>query len=362
MKRITTSILVLLTFFLVQAQNVNIPDANFKAYLVGNSAINTNGDNEIQVIEAQAFTGIIDCNSMNITDLTGIEAFTSLTQLHCYSNPITSIDLSSNVSLTSLVCAYTLLTSLDLSNNLNLVALNCSYCQLASLDLSNNSALSWLHCRNNNLTSLNVTNTVLTELQCETNQIASLDVSGISTLVEVICNNNQIPVLDFSSSTGFIKLLANNNQLTTLNLRNGNNTNVVSIGVNGNPNLTCVEVDDADYSLTTWGIGIGADFAFMAGVTFSESCSGGGGSSSIIEDFSIMEFSIYPNPANDFLYITDLIEGASVSIFDLNGREVFTGISTSGQMTVDVSNLIFGIYMIRVVYKDEPFTKRLIVR
>ena len=32
-------------------QNVNIPDANFKAYLVGNSAINTNGDTEIQVSE-----------------------------------------------------------------------------------------------------------------------------------------------------------------------------------------------------------------------------------------------------------------------------------------------------------------------
>ena len=33
-------------------QNVNIPDANFKAYLVGNTAINTNGDAEIQVSEA----------------------------------------------------------------------------------------------------------------------------------------------------------------------------------------------------------------------------------------------------------------------------------------------------------------------
>ena len=32
-------------------QNVNIPDGNFKAYLVGNTAINTNGDSEIQVSE-----------------------------------------------------------------------------------------------------------------------------------------------------------------------------------------------------------------------------------------------------------------------------------------------------------------------
>jgi len=64
-------------------QNVNIPDANFKAYLVGNSAINTNGDTEIQVSEAAAFNGSINCNLMNISDLTGIQDFTALTELWC---------------------------------------------------------------------------------------------------------------------------------------------------------------------------------------------------------------------------------------------------------------------------------------
>ena len=54
-------------------QNVNIPDANFKAYLVGEPSINTNGDSEIQVSEATAFNGTIDCSFLNISDLTGIE-------------------------------------------------------------------------------------------------------------------------------------------------------------------------------------------------------------------------------------------------------------------------------------------------
>ena len=49
-------------------QNVNIPDANFKAYLVGNALINTNGDTEIQVSEATAFSGSINCYNMNISD------------------------------------------------------------------------------------------------------------------------------------------------------------------------------------------------------------------------------------------------------------------------------------------------------
>ena len=53
-------------------QNVNIPDANFKAYLVGNTAINTNGDSEIQVSEASAFKDSIICNEMDISNLKGI--------------------------------------------------------------------------------------------------------------------------------------------------------------------------------------------------------------------------------------------------------------------------------------------------
>ena len=45
---------------------VIIPDVNFKAYLVGNSSINTNGDTEIQLSEATAFNGSIICANMNI--------------------------------------------------------------------------------------------------------------------------------------------------------------------------------------------------------------------------------------------------------------------------------------------------------
>jgi len=72
------------------AQIVNIPDQNFKNYLLANAAINTNGDSEIQLSEAQAFTGEIICNNKGIADLTGIEAFVNLTTLHCYNNSLTA--------------------------------------------------------------------------------------------------------------------------------------------------------------------------------------------------------------------------------------------------------------------------------
>ena len=41
--------------FIGFGQNVNIPDAIIKAYLVGNTATNTNGDNFIQQSEAIVF-------------------------------------------------------------------------------------------------------------------------------------------------------------------------------------------------------------------------------------------------------------------------------------------------------------------
>ena len=84
--------------------NVNIPDANFKAYLVGDSAINTNGDNQIQVSEAIAFNDTIYCRNMNISNLKGIEAFISLTGLDCNGNQLTSLDVSKNSALTILDC------------------------------------------------------------------------------------------------------------------------------------------------------------------------------------------------------------------------------------------------------------------
>ena len=73
-----------------QAQNVNIPNAIFKAALVGDTSINTNMDNEIQVSEASVFNGAIIVSGLGITNLTGIEAFVLLDSLDCSFNTIDS--------------------------------------------------------------------------------------------------------------------------------------------------------------------------------------------------------------------------------------------------------------------------------
>ncbi|MFT5777846.1 MAG: Leucine-rich repeat (LRR) protein [Crocinitomicaceae bacterium] len=244
------------------AQNVNIPDANFKAYLVGNTAINTNADTEIQVSEATAFGGLIDCGSINVSDLSGIEAFTALTSLVCYGNQLTSLDVTQNTALTNLSCYYNLLTSIDVSQNTALTELDCSANQLTSLDVTQNIALEYLYCGPNQLTSLDVSyNTALTYLFCQSNQLTSVDVTQNAVLTNLNCNNNQLTSLDLSQNTALAYLICGANNLFCLNVANGNNSNFDDwIGIGGsfsallNPNLNCIEVDDVAYSDTTWTV------------------------------------------------------------------------------------------------------------
>ena len=110
-------LLLLLSFPIIGfGQNVNIPDVNFKALLVANPNINTNGDTEIQLNEATNYNGSISSGvpPVIIYDLTGIEAFINLTVLFWNSSLLTSLDLSQNSALELLVC----------NNNSQLTSLN----------------------------------------------------------------------------------------------------------------------------------------------------------------------------------------------------------------------------------------------
>ena len=128
------------------AQNVAIPDANFKAALVANTGINTNADAEIQVSEATAYTGAIDVHSMGIADMTGIQAFNTLTSLTLYNNQVTSLNVAANTALTYLDCDYNLLTGLNTSTNTALTGLYCTNNHITGLDVSANTALTLFGC------------------------------------------------------------------------------------------------------------------------------------------------------------------------------------------------------------------------
>lgn len=210
-----------------------IPDTKFEEKLII-LGIDTDGKNGKVATESISSLTFLNVNSSSITDLTGIQDFISLTQLTCYSNQLTNLDLSKNISLTYLDCRYNNLKSLDLSQNVNLENLYCYSNQLTALDLSQNTALINLQCYNNQLTTLNVSKSLsLKDLDCKYNLLTALDISKNAALTSLNCSSNK---------------------LRSLNLQNGENNLLTNSNVNltGNPFLTCISVDNITYSNTNW--------------------------------------------------------------------------------------------------------------
>lgn len=317
---------------------VNIPDANFKSYLVGNASINTNGDTEIQCSEASAFTGTINCTNQTVSDLTGLEAFVNLDQLFCNSNGLSSIDVSSNTLLTRLDFTNNNLTTLDLSANLLLKKINANSNLLQSLDLTSNLALEQLDIRDNSLTNLNIdNNTALVDLNCRNTTISSLNTALNVNLEYIVCDQNAITSFDFSTNVNLVEVFCSDNSLISLNFANGNNSSVNFFEVTNNPSLTCITVDDVNYSTANWT-------SIDAGVSFSTNCSnsilvnsisvqGQGGASTITTQGGTlqMEATVLPTNADDMTYTWSVVNGTGSASIDANG--LLTAI-TDG--TVDV--------------------------
>jgi len=137
---------------------VFIPDANFKAALLANTAINTNGDGQIQLTEASAFAGVMNVNGKEIADATGLEAFTALTDLRIIGNQLTALNVSANTELVQLHCQQNDIISLDISANTKLTKLRCFDNALTSLNLQNGKTLSLFDAKINQLTCIQVDN------------------------------------------------------------------------------------------------------------------------------------------------------------------------------------------------------------
>jgi len=256
---------------------VNIPDPNFEQALL-DANIDTDGIlNGLMSPSNTVGVTLLNLNSLNISDLTGIEAFTDLETLFALDNNLTNIDVSNNTALLGLVLDLNNLTSIDVTNNVNLVSLGLSQNQITTLDLTNNSSITQVFVQDNLLTEFDAT--ILPNL-------AQLDVS-----------QNDLTLLDLSQNPDLDTLIASDNNLISLNLQNGNNANVASnaFDVTSNQYLTCIQVDDVNYSNSTWSLidtqsffsidcependdCLDADFMFLGqdtfGSTFSSSPSG----------------------------------------------------------------------------------------
>ena len=179
----------------VQINEMNFPDENFRNYLLeqsyGKDGVIT--EEEIKKITRMSPYG------KNISSLKGIEYFTALEELFCFTNRISTLDLSKNVALKELNCGENLLSTLDVSGCTALTTLNCCKNQLTTLNVSGCASLTDLRCYSNLLTTLNLsTNAELSVLYCYGNQLTTLNVSGCTSLVNLRCYSNQLTALNVS--------------------------------------------------------------------------------------------------------------------------------------------------------------------
>ncbi len=113
-----------------------IPDDNFEETLIG-LGYDDVLDDYVLTNDINSITSL-DINTKGISDLTGIEDFTSLVQLLSYQNNLSTINLSVNTSLNYLELGENNITSVDLSTNTLLEHLNLFGNQLTSINVSTN--------------------------------------------------------------------------------------------------------------------------------------------------------------------------------------------------------------------------------
>lgn len=121
--------------------------------------------------------------------------------------------------LTNLDCQGNLLAELELSACTKLMFLSCQNNQLRRLDVNGCSALNTLNCQDNQLTELNVDMcAALSMLECWNNSLTKLNVSNCISLIILYCQNNQLENLQLNGCLNLQYLSCDNNRLTNLNL------------------------------------------------------------------------------------------------------------------------------------------------
>lgn len=151
-------IAILLSSFFGHAQYTLIPDPNFEKALINLNLDTGTPDGKILSANISGVTSI-NLQFANISDMTGIEGFTSLTYLATsIGNRFTTLDLSKNIKLQVLICDQNKLQTLNIDSNINLSYLSCEQNELTTLDISKNIKLTALYCQKNKLTTLNLKN------------------------------------------------------------------------------------------------------------------------------------------------------------------------------------------------------------
>ena len=94
-----------------------VPDDDFEQALI-NLGYDFVFDDNVETMAIDTVSSLY-INGLGISDLTGIEDFSALTELFCYSNQLSFLNLSNNTQLFEVSCGSNQLTYIDLRNGNN---------------------------------------------------------------------------------------------------------------------------------------------------------------------------------------------------------------------------------------------------
>ncbi|UFH31479.1 T9SS type A sorting domain-containing protein [Chryseobacterium sp. C-71] len=404
---------LLFALSLLQAQIINIPDANFKAKLLSantsngvaknsagqNIVLDANSNSEIEVSEALNVYRL-EFYSSTISNITGITSFSNLTNLKMGSIAATTINLNGLNNLQVLdMSSFNALSTLNISNFSNLQNFKIGYCSnLTTLTLQNLPALSQLTINtNNSLNNLTISNfPVLAAINCTSNYaLTNLTIQNCSATTGIDLGNNSLSMLQLSTLPLLQNLVLNNNELTVLDLSNFSNLQSLSaVGnflatadLNANPLLHTVYLSDnllQSIKIKNGGQNFPSTFQIFDNVPFQYLCCDAedipiatsninqqGYTSATVDSscpvtlLSIAEtsdkseqISFYPNPVKDILYFKSKEKIVKVEIYDVAGR-ILKSQNINGS-SINVSELSKGKYIIKIYKKNRFITEKFI--
>lgn len=315
MKKTTYLLAICFAFYsFTYAQYTPIPDINFELALIEDGIdSNPTTDGQILTADAAGHTGELNVAYENISDFTGLDAFTSINRINVNGN---------------------LMTSLDVTNSPNLLRIRARSCS--------------------NLTTINAAGLLLVnEMDLGSASLSALDVTSNTALENLDVRNSDLTSLDLSQNSAITYVDVKNNGLTFLDMRNGNNANVTSFIGDFNPGLQCLYVDDTtEPNIFTWIIDANSNFV----ETLAE-CN-----SLSLDKTNELLFNMYPNPVVSNLYVTTKTNGSVINIYNITGKVVLTKTLSIGENLINVSRLASGVYLARFSSENQVDTKKLIIK
>lgn len=214
---------------------VKFDDEILKSLLVLNQSVNTNGDDEIQISEAQNVKRLSNLNHQNIQSIKGLENFTHLEELNLEGNQIKTLKPIDNLEKIKILnVRQNPITSVDLKKIKTNLDVDLSLTEIKKLDVSGMENLYRLLIEETPLEEINLKGcSGLQSLQISKNRLKQIDLEGLQSLSNINFSENQVSEINVKNFPKLNYLQAENNLLKEIDLTG--TENLSNLFLAGNP-------------------------------------------------------------------------------------------------------------------------------